>query len=195
MSTDVLVCSNALLMLGENPINSFDDGANTGGLDRARIAKDLWPSTRDSLLRSHPWNCAIKRVTLSPMAVAPDFGFTYQYQLPGQWLRNVEINGKTANEVDYLTESTRLLINENPVYLRYVWQNTDVASWDPMLVEAAEIAMAMKMAYAISQSTQREQALRQQLFDLLRTARAVDGQDDSPATLGSFEILTARRNP
>ena len=63
MATAVSICSNALLMLGDNPINSFDESATPGGLDRARIADNLWPSTRNSILRSHPWNCAIKRAT------------------------------------------------------------------------------------------------------------------------------------
>ena len=193
MSTAVEICSNALIMLGESPINSFDDDNTPGGLDRARIASNLWENTRDMLLRSHPWNCALKRVILSPDVDAPAFDFSYQFSLPGDWLRNHEINGVSADEVDYVVEGRKLLIDESTIYLRYVFKNTDIGSWDPMLVYCAQLAMATRMAYAVTQSDAREVSLKQELAYELRKARAVDGQDESPATLGSFEILSARR--
>lgn len=193
MATAVSICSNALIMLGESPISSFDDGATPGGLERARIAQNLWPSVRDSLLRSHPWNCALKRVVLSPETEAPAFGSTHQFALPGDWLRNHEINGVAADQVDYVVEGRRLLMDGATCYLRYIYQNDDPESWDSMLVHCAELAMAVAMAYAITQSDGREDRLRAQLIEELRKARAVDGQDDSPAQFGSFEILGARR--
>ena len=197
MSTAVSICSNALIMLGESPINSFSDGVISGGLDRGRIAENLWPSTRDMLLRSHPWNCAMARASLSPDTDAPAFttDFTKKYTLPGIpfWLRNHQINGAQADEVDYVVEGRNLYCNLSSLKIRFVFRNTDIGSWDPMLVYCAEIAMAMRMAYPITQSDQRESQLADQLFFWLKKARAVDGQDDSPATFGSFEILNARR--
>ncbi len=199
MATDVSVCSNALLMLGENPINSFTEGAVSGGLDRARIAQNLWPTVRNALLRSHPWNCAKARVSLSPEATTPAFGYTYQYVLPSKWLRNVEINGVKVDEVDYEVETAgettgkRLLVNEATLNLKYIWRNEDVTSWDPLLVDCAELAMAMRMAYPITQSVSLRDHYANELFEKLKRARSVDGQDDSPATFGSFEILTARQ--
>ena len=196
-STAVSICANALIMLGESPINSFDDATSQGGLDRARIARNLWPSTRDMLLRSHPWNCAMARVALSPDTSAPAFtnDFAFTYTLPGDpyWLRNHEINGVSADEVDYVVEGRNLLCNEASLRLRYVFRNTDVGSWDPMLVYCAEYAMAMRMAYPVTQSDEREKMMANQLFEWLKKARAVDGQDDSPAVFGSFPILNARR--
>lgn len=193
MSTAVEICSNALIMLGESPINSFDDADSPGGLDRARIASNLWDNTRDMLLRSHPWNCAIKRVILSPEVDSPAFGFSYSYALPGDWLRNHEINGISADEVDFVVEGRKILIDDSSLYLRYIFRNEDISSWDSMLVYCAQLAMAMRMAYPITQSDSRENSLKQELEYQLRKARAVDGQDESPATLGSFEILNARR--
>lgn len=193
MATAVSICSNALIMLGENPINSFTEANGAGGLDRARIAQNLWPTTRDALLRSHPWNCAIKRVVLAPEVTVPAFGYSHSFVLPSDWLRNHEINGVRANEVDYTVESGRLLIDASSVNLRYVWKNDDVTSWDPLLVDAAIMAMAMAMAYPITQSTSLRAELQQTFEARLRKARAVDGQDESPATFGSFEILNARR--
>ena len=196
MATAVSISSNALLMLGDNPINSFEESASPGGLDRARIAQNLWPSTRDAVLRSHPWNCAVKRVTLSPEATSPNFthDFAYQFILPADWLRNVEINSVNADQVDYRVEGKRLLLNSQTLYLRYIYKNTDVSTWDPMLVECCEFAMAAKMAYPITKSAAVRKEMQDTLLFYMKRARAVDGQDESPAQLGSFEILSARRN-
>lgn len=193
MATAVSICSNALIKLGERPINSFDEANTPGGLDRARIASNIWPTVRDSILRSHPWNCAIKRVSLSPEITVPAFGYDKQFILPADWLRNVEINGVSAEAVDYAVESGRLLLNETVLYLRYVWRNDDPSSWDPLLVDAAETAMAMEMAYPITNSNSLRAEMQGTLMEKLRKARTVDGQDDSPVQFGSFEILGARR--
>ncbi|EBA0378294.1 hypothetical protein FIX59_23640, partial [Salmonella enterica] len=66
MTSSVSICSNALLALGAHPINDFDEDT-----DHARLCANLYPTVRNKLLRSHPWNCAIKRVVLSPVSAAP----------------------------------------------------------------------------------------------------------------------------
>ena len=201
MASAVQVCSNALVMLGEKPISSFDEADQSGGLDRATLCDELWPTARDAVLRSHPWKCAKTRVILSPEATTPAFGYSQQFILPSNWLRNVEINGVRAEHVDYEVEtassdntSKRLLIDQGQVNLIYIWRNDQVESWDALLVEAAELMMASKMAYAITQSQQVQAQYAQLLEIKLREARAVDGQDESPQTFGSFEVLNARRS-
>lgn len=88
MATGVSICSNALLMLGAQTINDFADQLN---LDRAKLCANLYPTVRDDMLRSHPWNCAIKRAVLAPDAVAPAFGYTYSFELPADFLRVLEV--------------------------------------------------------------------------------------------------------
>lgn len=193
MATAVSICSNALVMLGDKPINSFDEAVGPGNLDRARIANNLWPTVRDSVLRSHPWNCALKRIVLSPLTQNPAFGWSAQYQLPSDWLRNHEINGLKSDQVDFVVEGRRLLINEGTLYLRYVYRNTSVEEWDPILVDAAELYMASRMAKAITGSDTLGERYLSYFQAKVREARTVDGQDDSPQQFGSFEILGARR--
>ena len=187
MASAVSICSNALLLLGDKPISSFSE--NT---DRAQLCSNLWESARDSILRCHPWNCAIKRVSLSPEAVRPAFGFSHQFALPGDWLRNVLINDVHYEVVDHTVESGKLLMDGTTLNLRYIWRNTDPANWDAMLVEAAELKMAARLAYPITQSTTKQQFQTQLLEAFLRKARAVDGQDESSSPLGSSNILGAR---
>lgn len=57
--TQVQIVNRALAELGQNPITTIDDDIRT-----ARFAKQAWAGLRDELLRLHPWNFAIKRITL-----------------------------------------------------------------------------------------------------------------------------------
>lgn len=186
MATSVSICSNALLMLGAQTINSLDEDN-----DRARLASNLYPQVRDDMLRAHHWNCAVKRVVLSPLADAPAFDYTYQFQLPSDWLRTLQV-GQYGYEVEYRTEANRMLCDESVLYLRYIFRNENEATWDPTLVQVMTRAMAAAMAYGITQSAAKEEVEYRKLEMALKQAKSIDGQDDPPETLGDFRLLTSR---
>lgn len=187
MATVVSICSNALLMLGAKPINSL-----TEETDRARLASNLWAGVRDDLLRAHPWNCAIKRVVLSPEATTPEFDYAYQFALPGDLLRILSI-GERGQYLEYSVEGRRVLSDDTVLRLRYVYQNDNPATWDAALVYAAELRMAAAMAYPITQSATLAEAKRQEAELAFRRAKAVDGQEEPGETVGDFRLLNVRR--
>lgn len=186
MATSVSICSNALLILGAQPINDLAED-----LDRARLAANLYPSVRDDMLRSHPWNCAVKRVVLSPDTAPPAYWWAYQFPLPPDWLRTLSV-GEPWAESDYRAEGRMLLSNESVLKLRYVFRNEVESSWDAMLVHCMTLAMAAHMAYPITQSATLAQVQLESLEKALKRARATDGQDDPPETLGDFRLLNSR---
>lgn len=188
MATGVSICSNALLMLGAQTINDFADQAN---LDRAKLCSNLYPTVRDDMLRSHPWNCAIKRAVLSPDAAAPAFGYDHAFELPSDFLRVLEV-GTADTQIDYLVEGRTIQANTTVLELRYVFRNEVESTWDSSLVRLVTLAMAAVLAYPITQSSALQQSLEQKLELSLRRARAVDGQEDPPQTLGDERLLAAR---
>lgn len=187
-ATGVSICSNALLILGAQTINSFTDEAD---LDRAKLCANLYPTVRNELLRSHPWNCAVKRLILSPDAVPPAFGYDQQFELPADCLRVLEV-GEGGCQIDYRIEGRRIQANTTVLELRYIFANEVESTWDDSLVQLATLAMAARMAYAITQSTSMEQSRLQEFQMALRTAKAVDGQEEPPQTLGDFPLYQAR---
>ena len=186
MSTPVAICSNALLMLGDKPLSSFSEPT-----ERARLASNLYPQVRDAILRSHPWNCAVKRVVLAPEATAPAFDYAFSFALPSDWLRNLQV-GQYGREVDFKTEGRKILADENPLYLRYIYRNDVEATWDAMLIHGATLAMAAAMAYAVTKSASVRDSQLAELTGYLKQCRAVDGQDDPGETLGDFVLLSSR---
>ncbi|CAI8724706.1 hypothetical protein [Pseudomonas sp. IT-P4] len=187
-ATGVSICSNALLMLGSQTINDFADQMN---LDRAKLCANLYPTIRDDMLRQHPWNCAIKRVVLAPDAVAPAFGYQQSFELPADFLRVLEV-GSSDVQIDYLVEGRAIQANTTVLELRYVFRNEVESTWDASLVSLVTLAMAAALAYPITQSSALQQSVEQKLEMALRKARAVDGQEDPPQTLGDERLLRAR---
>lgn len=184
-ATAVSICSNALLMLGAQTINALDEAT-----ERARLCSNIYETVRDDMLRAHPWNCSIKRIQLAPDATAPAFGYQYKFTLPGDWLRTLDI----GDCYDYRMEGRQILSNDASLNLRYVFKNVVESTWDATLVKVVTLAMAARIAYAVTQSTSMEQSRMQELDYELRKARAVDGQEEPPETLGDFPLLQARHS-
>lgn len=186
MATKVSICSNALLLLGAKTINSLSEDS-----DRASIASNLYDSQRDAVLRSHPWNCAVKRVLLAPDSEVPAFDYGAQFSLPADWLRTISV-GADGYEVDYKHEAGKILANGTVLALRYIFRNTNEATWDALLVNAMEFKLAAEMAYPITGSASMADMMHQKFLQTLRQARAIDGQDDPPQTMGDFPLLNSR---
>ena len=185
-ASEVSICSNALLMLGGQPINDLAENN-----DRARLASNLYPAVRNYVLRRHPWNCAVKRVALAPDVAVPAFDWAFQYTLPPDYMRTLSV-GESGAEIEFKIESGKLLCDDNPALLRYIWRNENPGTWDDMLVWAMTVSMKAVMAYPITQSASLAQVVDDALKDVLKQARAVDGQDDTPETLGDSPLLNAR---
>lgn len=186
MATGVSICSNALLMLGAQTINDFSEP-----VDRAKIAANLYPTIRDDLLRTHPWNCTIKRALLAPDATPPAFGYANQFELPADFLRVLEV-GQGGCQIDYLVEGRHVLANAASVELRYVYLNEVENTWDASLVALLTLAMAAALAYPITQSAALQANMEQKLAMAKKVARAVDGQEDPPQTLGDERLYASR---
>lgn len=201
MATDVSICSNALLLLGAQTIDSLDGSGNDLS-DRQRLCVNLYPFVRDYVLSSHPWNCCRRRVVLSPEAdgtgalIVPAFDWSFQYVLPSDFLR-ILATGEEGVEAAYTIESNaagaaRIFLDENPLRLRYIFKNDNVGQWTPLLVWAVTVSMRQALAYPTTQSTSLEQLIDQTLEPILKKARAIDGADYPPETLGDFRLLSSR---
>lgn len=143
------ICNYALARLGQSQIMSMEDASKP-----ARFCKRMYPQTRDEVLRSHPWNFAGKRATLAMLLDKPEFEWLYQYQLPTDFLRMLELNSYRTGESLKLfeIEGDRLLTNESQAQVKYVWRLVDANKFDPLFVEALSVKLASKLAKPLTGS-------------------------------------------
>ncbi|KVF08987.1 hypothetical protein WJ04_09150 [Burkholderia vietnamiensis] len=186
MTSSVSICSNALLQLGDNPIASFDDPAR-----RAMVCANLYPEVRDAMLRTHPWNSCTKRTVLAPLADAPIFDYPYQFQLPSDWLRTIQI-GSRGCALDYAAEGQRILAYVDALPIVYIFRNENEATWESTLVDVVTKAMKAAIAYPITQSAAMAQTAQAEFATFLKQAKAINGQDDDTETIGDFPLLESR---
>jgi len=186
MATSVSICSNALQMLGAKSFSSFDEPR-----DHVRSAANLYPSLRDTVLRAHTWNCATRRVILAPMVEPPPFDFRQQFQLPGDWLRTIQV-GTRDRPVRYQSEGQRILADVDQLPLVYIFRNDVEATWSTNLISVMELAMAAALAYTVTASVSLRDSYRDEFARQLKVAKAIDGQDDPPEEFSSGGFYESR---
>jgi hypothetical protein len=76
----------------------------------------------------------------------------FQFSVPDDWLRTLRV-GAQGQEDDHQSEGRKILSDANPLYLRYIFRNVTVASWDTMLVHGVSLLMKAALAYPITKST------------------------------------------
>ena len=112
MASVVQMCNSALNQLGAASITALTDNSKN-----ARLCNERYPTVRDAVFRSHPWNCLIKRQTLAQDATAPTWGFAYQFTLPSDCLRLLGLN---AYNSDHKVEGRKVLCNESSIKIVYI---------------------------------------------------------------------------
>lgn len=187
-ATDIELCSNALLLIGDNPISSFDSAQGK----RADIASNLFPNIRDATLRMHPWNCSRKRVNLPALLDAPiGDEWSYQCTLPADFIRLVQI-GNTNDVIDYEIEDGKILTDENGVFMKYIYRNENVASYDGLFTQALIAHLAWAFAYPLAKSQALRDGMQAYLNQVLQQARTINGQEKLSESMGSERLYGSR---
>ena len=184
MASVVAICNRALALIGEEPVTSLTDDT-----EPARRCNLLYADTRDAVLRAHPWNAAIMRIDLAPLAELPPFGFSLQYQLPSDCLR---VLGMADRRATFRIEGRRLLTDISPASIVYVRRLTDPNAFDALIIDAMAARLAHDLAYALAGST----SLAGQMWELyvrkLAEARKADAQEGSAENLQADAWTDAR---
>lgn len=166
-TTKVSICNEALSMIGAKAIQSFDD--NT---DNARRCASIYDSTRRALLRMHPWSFAKKRAQLAPVSTHPAFGYGNAFPLPKDFIRVYD-----SGQQNYEMEGRHILANTNLINLVYVADQDNEQTWDSLFSECMALYLITKLAKPISGSQAEADSADQKLRNMLKQARAINGQE------------------
>lgn len=184
MASVVDICNYALSKVGENTIISLDEGT-----PEANRCKALYPLSRDSVLRIHPWNCVIKRARIASSVDDPEWGFDKSFPLPADNLRLLDVD--TVN--DWRVESNSILADTTgPLDIRYISRVEDSQQYDAHVVDVISSHLAIELVEVLTQSNTKKQLLMQQHEKIVTNAKRSDSQEDSPAPLDDGSWLTSR---
>jgi len=178
MTSEVAICNAALAKVSNNRIASLTEGSTAGDL-----CNEMYGRVRDRLLRRHIWNFNKKRVKLAQLATAPVFGWTYAYQLPSDWVRNIAVYPDSAGigqTHGYQVEGRRILSDHENIYLVYGARITDPNDFDDMFREALAYALAVELAVPLAKSATLRDRMNEAFQAYVMEAQTIDGQDDPP---------------
>ena len=184
MPSSISIASNALLLIGDNPISSFDDpGAG------AKAAANLYPDTKKALLSEHPWSFAMKQQRLNRLSQVPDIitGYQFAFQLPTDLIRlwSVQDNAK------YILVGTLLYSNQNQLLATYVF-DVDETVLPPHFVKALEYTLASDFAISVTEDNTMAKLYEQKARDETNQAMSIDSQGRPQVGIIDSPLISAR---
>lgn len=158
-------------------------------------ADDLIDNVRDWVLRQHPWNSCKKRRELVALSAAPEFGYTYQYPLPDDYIRMVYVyeQDKAFWEIEETDDGNVLLTDSATAKIVYVHRQDDYSRMPADLVEAISAKLALQLAATKSGMTNREASMEKWYMRSIATAKAMDSQDSAAMREYNQRITDAHR--
>lgn len=184
MTSVVEICNSALNKIGANTINSLSEDSQ-----EARLCKAQFTRLRDALLRSHPWNFALHRAVLARLADPPAFDFAYQYQLPGDCLRLLQLQDPATR---FRIEGRQLLTDAEAARVLYIRRVTDPNRFDALFGEALATRLAAEIAFAVANSRSLGEEMLKLARDAIRDAKTRDAQEGTPAVVAGSSWLDSR---
>tara|TARA_R110000803_G_scaffold60425_1_gene119672 strand:- start:7654 stop:8256 length:603 start_codon:yes stop_codon:yes gene_type:complete len=185
-TSEVQIVNNALVKIGANAIISLTENS-----EAARAANVIFEQVRDASIRDHIWNFAVTRVELAQNSTAPAFGFAFQYNLPANCLRVLQM--EDPNMV-YKIEGRKLLTDEGEAKLLYLARVEDVNLYDPMFVEAFSARLAAELSITLSESNSLYQNMMEMYQRKLQDARSADAQESGASEVIADTWLDSRIN-
>ena len=168
MATDIDIASNALLLIGDNPISSFsEEGAG------AQVAAAIYPNTYEKMLSTHPWSFAFKEQQLNRLSQTPDplTNFQFVFQLPTDMIRLWAIFPQS----NYTIVGDKLYSNITELLARYISKPPET-NLPPHFIEALEYKLASDFAISITEDQGKAQYYEGKAQQAAAVARSVDSQ-------------------
>lgn len=183
---DISICNSALLMVGADEINSFEDETN-----EAKLCAALYERTVKAMLELYPWRFSMKQASLSKIAnFTPIAGYQYAFQLPTDRLRAVF---KPYTTLDYRIVGDKIYANGDTFKMEYQYRPNE-SIWSESFARAVEYDMARALAIALLEDDSRADKYEKLVRQQLQRAKSVDGQQqagDEPDD-SQFSLLAVR---
>lgn len=205
--SDTSIANIALTKMGANRITSLTQDSK-----EARALNSIFASTRDAELRRHSWKFAIKRVTLSATTTTPEFGYSYEYLIPSDFIRLLtigdyyitsetigvyyrEYHGAGIEKSLFEVEGQSILTDlGGPLKVRYIFREDDPQKYDPLFIDALACKLAFDTCADIIDASPRDVARLDEMYkQSIRDARRLNALERPPQKRATGTFIASRR--
>lgn len=186
VALDIAICNSALLLLGADEINTFEDETT-----EAKVCAAIYPRTVAAMMELYPWRFSMKQASLNKITnFTPIAGFANAFQLPSDRLRAVF---KPYTTLEYRILGDKLYTNASEFKMEYQYLAPEEV-WTESFARAVEFDMARALAVALLEDDSRADRYEKLVRQQLQRAKSVDGQQqqgDEPDD-SQFSLIAAR---
>lgn len=184
MASKIDLISNALILIGDTPINSL-----TGGTRAQQVASNLYDNIVQNELTKHRWGFAKKKAQLSLTTETPvDDEWRSIYQLPTDMLFLIKLYPNTSYQLygDKVYTDT-----SSALYADYIY-NAPESEWPVYFSKMIEYALARDFAASIRDSDSARQTMTNEYINQSRMARYTDSQQYPVVPVASNPFVDVR---
>lgn len=189
-TTAIDICSRALILIGAEPITSFNDGTT-----EASVAVNMYEDVARASLADCRWRFATEQKQLARLSDEPTGRFDAAYQLPSDLLI---LNALTVNDspIGFTIYGDKVFTNassSDEVIADYIYR-ADEADWPPYFIVAVQHNLASVFATSIARDASLAGLFEQKADLLMRKAKSADSQQNTTRKLTTSRFLTERRS-
>ena len=183
------ICSRALILIGAEPITSFDDDTT-----EALIAGNMYEDIARTNLTSTRWRFASNQAVLNRLSDAPTGRFNAAYQLPD----NLFVHAVTVNDlaIEYNIYGSKIFCDAsvNDILIADFTYRAEEVDWPSYFSVCVEYAMAQVFATALARDQSLANMMQTQYLMLLAKARSTDSQQQTTRKVTTSRFITNRRS-
>jgi hypothetical protein len=184
------ICSRALILIGAEPITSFEDG-NTEALVAVNMYEDI---ARASLVNTR-WRFATNQAVLNRLSDAPTGRYEKAYQLPSDMLM---LHAVTAQDlpIEYQTYGNKVYsdTSDNDTLVADYTFRAEEDTWPSYFTIAVVYSLSIVFATSIARNSNLAGIMADQAQITMAKARNLDGQQQTSRKLVTSRFITERRS-
>lgn len=184
-TTSISVCNTALVIVGAEEINTFDDATT-----EAKLANSVYTDTKNSLLQAHPWRFSLKQVDLGGrLTDIPEFDWSYQFQLPPDALRVIAMK----DSADYEIYQDKLYTDQTEADIIYQ-ADTSESDMPSYFIRCLQYQLAKLFAISLQEDTSKMQLFEKLADKEITRARNIDAQQQPNTKIPAvnFSLINVR---
>jgi hypothetical protein len=184
------ICAKALILIGAEPITSFDDGTT-----EALVSVNMYEDVARASLVNARWRFATNQAVINRLADSPTGRYTNAYQ---QAVDTLMVHAVTVNDlpIEYQIYGDKIYADTsvNDILIADYTYRANEQTWPSYFTIAVEYAVATLFATSIARDSSLASLMRQSSAEAMAKARSLDAQQQTTRKLVTSRFITDRRS-
>jgi hypothetical protein len=184
------ICARALILIGADPITSFDEDTT-----EALVASNMYEDVARASLVNSRWRFATNQAVLNLLSAAPTGRYDRAYQLPTDLLM---LHAVTVQDlpIEYQIYGNKIFADGDAadvLVADYTFRALE-QNWPSYFTIAVEYALAVVFATSIARDPTLGGLMRDQGRESMAKARSLDSQQQTARKLTTSRFIAERRS-